>query len=222
MYAKVCHSAHCSALLVEEPGVLTGADGPGLGAAVAEGACKADDLADFSGINQLLGLHVSLSKALVLSDHQALAAFFGSSQHSLALFQSDSHGLFTENVLAGLQSLDGQLCVSIVCSANRNCIDFRVCKHLFSGGVNLTAVFCSHVFSSLCIRAEITVQLTCLIGSVFRNMSNLGYLTAAHNAYFQHGSFSFRSSFCTYNTKISSPSQNQAIGFCYFYHLPQI
>ena len=124
--AEVGHGAHGSLLFVKEPGVLARGDAPGLGSPVAEGGAEGDDVADGALFQQLTGHDVRLRKALVLPDHEQLAALFGGFHHLLAVREGDGHGLFTEDVLAGLQGLDGELRVGVVGRADGDRVDLGV------------------------------------------------------------------------------------------------
>ena len=185
--AQVGHGAHGGLGLVEEPGVLPRGDAPGLGPAVAEGGAEGDDLADLSLGDHLLGQLVSLGQPLVLADHQKLALLVGDLHHLLAVGEGDGHGLFAEDVLAGLEGFDGQLRVGVVGGAYGNRVDCGIRQQFFCAVIGLAAVFGGHVLGTGLGGIEEAHQLAVGVVRVLGNMSHLGDLAAAQNTDFQHG-----------------------------------
>ena len=107
MHAQVRHGAHGRALLVKEPGAFARVHAPCLRPTVAERRAEGERLSDGAGADELAGLPVRARQALVLVDHEVLAALFRGGDHALAVLQSGGHGLFAQHMLACLQRRHG-------------------------------------------------------------------------------------------------------------------
>ena len=187
MDAQVGHGAHGGLTLVEEPGVLARIHAPGLGAAVAEGGAEGENVPQHPVRHQLAGLLVGLCQALVLADHEELAALPGGGHHGLAVGQGGGHGLFTEHMLARPQGGDGQLRVGGVGRANAHRVDGRVGQQRLPGGVGPAAPLGGQGLGPLLVQVIVPGQPGRGVGGVLGDVAHLGNLAAADDADVEHG-----------------------------------
>ena len=188
MYAQVGHDAHGGLFLIKEPHVFSGADAPGFRAAVAEAGAEGDDIADQALIDQPLGLHMGLGQALIVADHQEFAVLFRTFHHGLAVGQGGGHGLFAQDVLAGVQGLDAQLRVGVVGGADGDRVDVRVGKKRLGGVIDLPAVFVRLLLGPGPVGAEKGRQLCIRVLRIFGDVPHLGNFSAANDTDVDHGS----------------------------------
>ena len=146
---------------------------------MAEAGAEGDDIADQALIDQPLGLHVGLGKALIVADHQEFAVLFRTVHHGLAVGQGGGHGLFAQDVLAGVQGLDAQCRMSVVGGTDRDGVDLRVCQQLLRRVIGQTTVFGGHILRPALGGIVEAHQLYIRVLRIFRDVPHLGDLPAA-------------------------------------------
>ena len=158
---------------------------------MAEGGLEGDDAAQCAGGQELLGLLMGGGQALVMADHQALAALAGGGHHGLALLQGDRHGLLAQDVLAGAQRLDADLGVEGVGHADGNGVDVRIGQQRVHISVDLTAVEVHQRLRTLGNQVVKALDLHVRVMEIFVPVTLLGNGAAADDANSQHVRFSF-------------------------------
>ena len=86
------------------------------------------------GVLEIKGV---VSLTVLIADGELLACALCGVKHLLCFLGVDSHGLFTHNVLACLEGVNGYKAVRTVGSADVHNVDRLVAKQLFVIGVNL-------------------------------------------------------------------------------------
>ena len=146
---------------------------------------EGQDIADFSGVEQLLGAHVSASETLILVNHELLACSACLGNHLLALVDGDSHGLFAQHVLARLKGSDGGGGVVGIGGAYAYGIHVGSQK-LFERFVRHGTVGFRDFTGAVVVHVEHCGDLRIRICLVFGQMTNLSDLAAPDNAHANH------------------------------------
>ena len=124
---------HPVAAAVEAAAVL----GPAVGIApvldrVANGS---DERAKLAGVEDFLGFHIGAEEVLGEADHELDVVAAGGLNHVVALLKGEGHGLLDEDVLAGVEGIDGEAVVELVAEGDGDGVDFVVLEQFGVAGV---------------------------------------------------------------------------------------
>ena len=184
--AHVGQRAHGRLVLIEEPGVAVGR--PALRAGVAQHGAERDDVADDTGVQQLLGLAMYRVEPHIVADHQVLAVALRRGHHALALRQRHRHGLFAQHVLACVQRRRADLRMASVLHADGHRVELRIVDELIEAVEYLAAVLGGHLLGPGLILVVIRHDLRVGVGCILRKMAQLCDLAAADDADSDHKS----------------------------------
>ena len=115
-----------------------------------------------------------------MRDHERLARAHGGLDHLLALLHGHGHGLLGEDVVAGLQGLDGQLCVQVGRHGEVDVVQVLLVKHLEVVGV-LVVVRLKSLVLDLDVQIRVVLALH-LLGPHVAHGDELDLLSLAHQA----------------------------------------
>ena len=138
-------------LLAEPP--LAGGD------VESEGAIDGLDLAERTGANELDGKEVGGFVVAAVGDHELDVGGLAGGDHLLGLGDVEAHGLFAEDVFAGLGGADGVFGVHGVWERDIDCIDGGVVRDLVKvfvviDGVSRDVVLCGDAVGLVAMAAD--------------------------------------------------------------------
>ena len=144
------------------------------------------DLTHSAGVNKLLCIHRICGITALVTDGQLLAGGFSSLTHSQGIGSGLCHRLFTHNMLAGIESIDGDIGMLPVGSQDMDHFDGLVLQQFLIIGVDLGirgAIFLGSLLSLL--RDNVAECHHLHIGQLLqgRHMLTIGDTAAADNAH---------------------------------------
>ena len=95
------------------------------------------DFAEVVLIGEVFKIHGFLAETVLIADGEDFARLVASFNHLLGFLVVHSHRLFAENVLAGVERVDGDAAMLAVVGEHEHRVDALVFKELFVVGVNL-------------------------------------------------------------------------------------
>jgi len=106
------------------------------------------DFAEVVLIGEVFKIHGFLAETVLIADSEDLAGSVAGFDHLLGFLVVHSHRLFAENVLAGVERVDGDAAMLAVVRKHEHRVDRLIFKQFFVVGVNL-AGFVAVLFVSL-------------------------------------------------------------------------
>ena len=182
--AHIGQSAQRRLVFIEEPGALV--HGPALGAGVAQHGAECDDIADDAAVQQLLGPAVHRIEAHVVAHHQVTAIALRRSYHGLALRQRHGHGLFAQDVLAGVQRRRGDLRVAAVFHADGHGVHIVAVQQVKVAVAHHAAILGGHLLGAGPILVVIGYHLGIGVRCVLGQMAHLRDFAAADDTNSNH------------------------------------